>query len=183
VQPSLDAFDVEVIEHSQAGDALETFRVDIVLVVAEKSVPEYEVHLAAPQPVSAIMAKDHPLAAEKKLRLRQCYDYPIAMPMRGFSGRLLLERALFGKTFQKKPVLQSNSFEFLKAHVAVTDAITFQVQIGSPEDLEDAQIVGREIDTQDVSGGLLLLGLKRNRALPVAASRFVEQITLALAQV
>ncbi len=175
-------FDVKMIEHSQAGEALESFEVDIALVIGETSVPEYEVHLAIPQRVVAIMSPDHPLAGQPNLRLRQCYKFPIALPKKGFSVRLLLERALFGKTFEKKPILQSNSFEYLKAHVAATDAITFQVKIGAPAELDDPRIVSSEISEHDVTGGMLFLGLKRSRVLPVAASRFVEQMSLSLAQ-
>ncbi|WP_375589399.1 LysR family transcriptional regulator [Hoeflea alexandrii] len=177
-------FNVQVMEHSRAAEALEAFQVDIALVFDEKTVPDYEVHLAVPQRLAAIMARDHPLARHKILRLRQCYEFPVALALRGFSGRLLLERALHGKTFRKPPIVQSDSFEYLMAHVATTDAITFQIQIGAPDASQSAPqergIISREIDTRDVTGGMLLLGLKRNRALPVAASRFVEQITLSL---
>ncbi len=176
------SFDVEVIEHGQAGAALEAFRVDIVLVVGEKAVPDYEVYLAAPQRVVAMMARDHPLAGRSGLRLRDCYAYPIALPKPGFSGRALLDQAVSHKTFGKKPVLQSNSFEYLKAHVAATDAITFQVRIGAPAVEQDSRIVSCEIDGRDVAGGMLYLGQRRSRALPVAASRFLEQLALALAQ-
>jgi DNA-binding transcriptional LysR family regulator len=173
-------FNVQVMEHSRAAEALEAFQVDIALVFDEKTVPDYEVHLAVPQRLAAIMAQNHPLACHKILRLRQCYEYPVALALRGFSGRLLLERALHGKTFRKQPIVQSDSFEYLMAHVATTDAITFQIQIGAPDPSQGRGIISREIDTRDVTGGMLLLGLKRNRALPVAASRFVEQITLSL---
>lgn len=173
-------FNVQVMEHSQAAEALEAFLVDIVLVFDEKTVPDYDVHLVVPQRLTAVMARNHPLADQKLLRLRQCYEYPIVLALQSFSGRMLLERALYGKTFKKPPVLQSNSFEYLMAHVETTDAITFQVQIGGPEDSQGRGVVSRDIDTRDVTGGMLLLGLRRNRALPVAASRFVEQITLTL---
>lgn len=175
-------FNVQVMEHTQAAEALEAFLVDIVLVFDEKTVPDYEVHLAVPQRLAAIMARDHPLSRHPVLRLRQCYEYPVALALQGFSGRILLEKALYGKTFKKPPILQSNSFEFLTAHVATTQAITFQVQIGAPQDGENKAIISRAIDTRDVPGGVLLLGRKRSRTLPVAASRFLEQITRALSE-
>lgn len=175
-------FNVQVMEHTQAANALEAFQVDIALVCDDKPAPDYEVHLAIPQRLSAVMAQDHPLARFDVLRLRQAYEYPVALALRGFSGRMLLERALHDKTFKKPPSLESNSFEFLKRHVQVTRAITFQVQIGAPDPALEDGIVSRDIDPRDVSGGMLVLGLKRSRTLPVAASRFVEQVTWALSQ-
>lgn len=175
-------FNVQVMEHTQAADALEAFQVDIALVCDDKPAPDYEVHLAIPQRLSAVMAQDHPLARFDVLRLRQAYEYPVALALRGFNGRMLLERALHDKTFKKPPSLESNSFEFLKRHVQDTLAITFQVQIGAPIPGNEDGIISRDIDPRDVSGGMLVLGLKRSRTLPVAASRFVEQVTLSLSQ-
>jgi DNA-binding transcriptional LysR family regulator len=173
-------FNVQVMEHSRAAEALEAFQVDIVLVFDDKTVPDYEVHLAVPQRLVAVMAHDHPLAHLTVLRLRQCYEFPVALPLKEFTGRRVLERALYRKTFAKPPILQSNSFDFLLSYVATTQAVTFQIPIGTPATSQNSSIVTREIDPQDVGGGVLLLGLKHSRALQVAASRFVEQIALAL---
>lgn len=173
-------FSVEVIEHERAAEALESFAVDIVLVFNEQEVPAFDIWMAVPQRLTAIMSDSHPLAEYETVLLRQCYEYPVVLAAKGFGGRTLLERALVGKTYAKPPVIQSNSFEFLISQVAVTDAITFQVQIGAPADSNNSGAVSRVIDSRDVMDGLLMLGQKRNRALPVAASRFVEQITRTL---
>ncbi len=175
-------FGVQVLEHRSASEALEDFSVDAVLVFSDGGVPEYEVLLAVPQQITAVMSRDHPLAEERPLRLWQCYDYPIAMPNRGFGGRTLLERSLYDKGFAKAPVLETNSFEYLKAHVAATDAITFQIQIGAPGADTPGAIIGRPIDKRDVPSGQLLLGKKPGRILPVAASRFVEDVRKALVE-
>jgi DNA-binding transcriptional LysR family regulator len=175
-------FEVSVLEYGSAVEALESFAVDLVLVFDGISVPEYEVRLAVPQRLTAVMAASHPLAAFPTVRLRQCCEHPLALPARGFGGRRMLDRALFGKSFARAPILESNSFEYLKAHVAVTDAITFQIRIGGPEGRDEHGLVSREIDTRDVTEGTLFVGQKRNRTLPVAASRFVEQITRGLSE-
>lgn len=175
-------FEVQVIEHERATEMLESFAVDFVLVFSGQSVPEYDVRLAVPQNIVAIMGEGHPLKNQETVRLRQCYEYPIALSKKGFGGRTLLDRALFSKTFATPPSLQSNSFEFLKSHVASTDAITFQIQIGAPAELEGNGIISRPIDPRDVLGGHLMLGQRRNRTLSVAASRFVEQIIKSLCE-
>jgi DNA-binding transcriptional LysR family regulator len=175
-------FDVSVLEHGSAAEALESFVVDLVLVFDGINVPDYEVRLAVPQRLTAVMAADHPLAASPNVRLRQCCEHPLVLPARGFGGRGMLDRALYGKTYARAPILESNSFEYLKAHVAATDAITFQIRIGGPEGRDEHGLVSREIDLRDVTEGTLFLGQKRNRTLPVAASRFVEQVMRALSE-
>jgi DNA-binding transcriptional LysR family regulator len=176
-------FDVRVLEHGAAASALENYVVDLVLVFIERGTPDYEVRLALPQPLVAIMRRDHPLAARQTVRLRDCFRYPVAAPQRGFGGRMLMERSLLGKSYATPPILESNSFEYLKAHVATSDAITFQVRIGAPRDDEGLQVVSREIDTRDVAPGVLFLGQKRGRILPVATSRFMEGLLRRLVEI
>ncbi|SLN14751.1 LysR family transcriptional regulator [Roseisalinus antarcticus] len=174
-------FNVEVMEHTAAAAAINTFSTDIALVFDERSMPDYDVRLALPQRLVAMMAADHPLASEPVLRLRQCVAYPLILPNRGFGGRALLERALQGKSFQAVPMLQSNSFEYLKAHVSMTDAISFQISIGAPGGHDGATgLVSRSIDMRDMDAGMLFLGQRHGRILPVAASRFAEQIARSL---
>ncbi|MFK8082692.1 MAG: LysR family transcriptional regulator [Granulosicoccus sp.] len=174
-------FEVLVIEHDRAAEMLNSFEVDIVLVFNDQSVPDYDVRLAVPQNLVAIMAVDHPLSQYDSVRLHQCYEFPIALANKGFGGRSLLDQALFRKTFTTTPVLQSNSFEYLKAHVAATQAITFQIHIGAPQKLHDSTLVHRAVDPQDVMGGILTVGQKHSRTLSVAASRFIEQLSESLA--
>lgn len=173
-------FDVQILGHPAAGEALDNYEVDLVLVFDDQSVSQYDVRLAVPQRLSAIMSATHPLASQATVRLRACYDYPLALPHRGFGGRTLLERATLGKTFAKPPILESNSFDYLMAHVATTDAITFQIEIGAPGPTDRSDLVSRAIDSRDIEGGMLFLGQKRNRTLSVASSRFVEQVTKVL---
>lgn len=175
-------FSVSVLEHGAAAAALDSFAVDLVLVFDVLGVPDYEVRLAVPQPLTAIMASGHPLAGKTVVRLRECSAYPIVLPVEGFGGRRLLDRALVNKTYARAPVVESNSFEYLKAHVAMTDAVCFQVLIGAPDATGLSGLVARPIDPRDVNAGTLLLGQKRGRALPIAASRFVEQITKSLCE-
>ncbi len=169
-------FNVQVLEHGQAAAALEAYSVDIVLVFLERGTPDYEVRLAVPQRLMAILRRDHPLCAHTSVRLRDCFGYPVITPLQGFGGRMLLERSLLGKSFAAPPSLESNSFEYLKAHAAVSDAVSFQVEIGSPSEAEGLPVTSREIDARDIAPGVLFVGQKRGRTLPVAATRFVEEV-------
>lgn len=173
------SFDVKVVEHTEAEAALNAFLIDIALVFDTQSAPGFEVLLNVPQRLAAIMASDHPLAGKEVLRLRDCLAWPIVLPTRNFGGRRLFERSLASKGLTATPVLESNSFEYLKAHVARTDAITFQVEIGAPE-IDDARVTTCALEPRDVWAGSLFLGQLKGRSLSVAASRFVEQISRSL---
>lgn len=179
-------FSVEIMEHIDVARKLDSYEIDLGIVFDERSAPDYKVLMGVPQSLRAVMARDHPLAQYDMLRLRQCYQYRLILPFRWFGGRALIERALVGKTFVKPPVLEANSFEMLKAHVALSDAITFQIEIGVPGEAGETgagegDLVSRPIDPRDVSSGMLFVGQKWERPLPVAVSRFSEQIIRELA--
>lgn len=126
---------------------------------------------------SAVMAPNHPLAHFEQLRLRQCYEHPVAMPGVGFGSRALVDAALQEKSYARAPELESNSFEYLKAHVAKTMAVTFQIESGAPlTPVQDTYLTARLIDVRDVAPGTLWMGQLAGRSLSVAASRFAEQI-------
>ncbi len=173
-------FNVSVMEHDEAGPALEACLIDLALVFDKRSSPNYKILQSVPQRLSVLMRQGHPLASIQELRLRQCFEYPVILPVSGFGGRALVDRAIYGKGYAAAPILESNSFEYLKAHVARTDALSFQVEIGAPSQEMDAGITGRKLDERDIEGGVLLFSQKEGRLLPVAASRFLEQVSKAL---
>lgn len=173
-------FDVHVQEHGSAARALQDYEVDLALVFDAASMPGFEVITAVPQAIHAIMARDHPLAGAGVLRLRDCLRYPLALPTQSFGGRVLFDQSVAARGLAPQIALQSNSFEYLKAHVARTDAITFQIPIGAPDPGAAGEIVTRPVSPRDVWSGLLFLGQLKGRTLSVAASRFVEQITRSL---
>lgn len=169
-------FNVDVIGHTMLAERLNDFSLDLGIVFDESSAPDYEVLLGVPQMMMAVMSADHPLAQFEMLRLRQCCDYGLLLPTRGFGGRFLIDKAMAGKPYAVAPSLESNSFEFLMAHVRHNDSITFQIEAGVPPRMENRGLVGRPIDPQDVFGGTLYVGKKPYRTLSVAASLFIERV-------
>lgn len=173
-------FDVQVQEHSTAAQALNDYEADLALVFDASNLPGFEVITAVPQRIHAIMARGHPLAGNRALRLRDCLRFPLALPTQNFGGRTLFDKSISARSLTPQIALESNSFEYLKAHVTRTDAITFQIPIGAPDLRPDSEIVTVEISDRDVWAGLLFLGQLKGRTLSVASSRFVEQITRSL---
>lgn len=177
------SFAVDVLEHGAVPAALETYSIDLALAFDRSRPPTYKILAGVPQRLSAIMAAGHPLTRFETVRLRQCLAFPILLPSRGFGGRALIDMALAGKTFAAAPAIESNSFELLKAQVAMTEAITFQIEIGAPSRAPAQRgIVSRPLDRRDVDGGMLWLGQWHDRSLSVAGSRFAEQIIKTLSE-
>ncbi|MEM6763005.1 MAG: LysR substrate-binding domain-containing protein, partial [Pseudomonadota bacterium] len=118
----------------------------------------------------------HPLARHSTVRLRDCLAYPLCLPSIQYGVRQLLNQTMARRGETLAPVLQSDSFEFLRHTVRDNEQITFQIEVGLKVDRDDGSYIHRPIDQRDLPGGTLHLSQLRGRVLPVAAARFADQL-------
>ncbi|MDO9413923.1 MAG: LysR family transcriptional regulator [Pseudolabrys sp.] len=170
------SFDVKVVDHEFAMAALTAFEVDLVLVFRPSFLASFHPLMTLEQRLVAVMAKNHPLAKLRKLRLRDCAAHPVALPDRSIGGRQLLDQvaARSGLTFNI--ATESNSFEMLRGMVTHAGLISFQISIGTLPAGNKLGLVAREIDDRDVPSAKLVFGQLRERALPVATAVFAQHI-------
>ncbi len=174
-------FSVELRDRDVAEQALVAHEADIALVFEPVRLAEVQVLLAAPQPVMAVMAADHPLAAGRgPVRLRECLRWPVAAPAIPYGVRHLLDAALARSSVRLRPAVVSSSFEFLRRYALAEQVVTFQIPIGLPPERDE--LVARAIDARDLAPGLLYLCQLRGRTLPVAAAKFTDRLARALSE-
>lgn len=169
-------FSVLLRDRAAAEQALTDFSADLLLVFEPIRLFEFQTLLNIRQPLHAVMTKDHPLAARESLRLRECLQFPLALPTEEFGVRQLLEAAVRRTSLSLDPVVVSDSFEFLRSHAIAENIIAFQIPIGLPGNNDHSEIVSRPVAAQDVPPGLLYFGQLRGRTMPVAAARFAHQM-------
>lgn len=175
-------FSLAVRDRAAAERDLSTFSSDLALVFQPAHMAEFEVLARIPQPVCAVMARDHPLAGEGPIRLRECVDQPHVAPAPQYGVRHLLDQALLRGSRSLKPIVEAESFEFMRHYVLHEGAVAFQIPIGlNPGD--QAAIAVRPISSRDMPAGHLLLGQLRGRTLPVASARFAQQLIASLLNV
>lgn len=174
----LVSFSVLVRDHVHAVDALVAFEADLALVLQPPPAPELQPLLLQRQPLCALMNPAHPLAAKQTVRLRDCLSFPIAMPGRSLAIRHLLQAAIVRAALPVQVAVESDSFEVLRAYAAREQVVSFQIRAGLPEGREN--LIAREIDTRDLSPAQVVLGHLRGRALSIAASKFIDQISSSL---
>jgi DNA-binding transcriptional LysR family regulator len=174
------SFDVKVLDHEKAVAALAAYDVDLLLVFRPAHLANFQPLMTLEQRLVAIMHARHPLADKQTLRLRDCTRYPVAIAMRGFGGRELLDEFCARTGLRFRIAAESNSFEFLRGLVGYRELITFQINIGAPADSNKLGVVTREIDGRDVPRANLVLGQLRERNLPVPAAVFADQLTRSL---
>jgi len=131
-------------------------------------------------PFCAVVARGHPLAARKSLRLRDCLAYPVALADPTLAGRGLIDRALAKASFQYEPALVSNSAEAMKAYARMSQAVSFQFRVGVTRDIEVGDMVAIPLNDPALTQPQLLLAVRRSRVLPIAAAAFLEDLKVTL---
>src|SRR5262249_14026893 len=106
----LVTFDVKVLDHEQAINALAAYEVDLVLVFRPPFLATFQPLMSIEQHLVALMPQDHPLNARKTIRLRDCAAYPVALAERSIGGRQLLDEICARSGLQFQIAAESNSF-------------------------------------------------------------------------
>lgn len=173
------SFSVHVRDREAAEQDLREFQSDLALVFEPVHLVDCEVILSVEQPVYAVMAHDHPLAAKSGLRLRDCLAFPHVVPPKTIGIRYLLDLAIAGMSQKMDMQLESDSFEFMRHYVQHEHAIGFQFPIGLNMP-DDPRLAFRALKRIDVAYGNLTLMQMKGRTLPVASARFANQLAVAL---
>jgi DNA-binding transcriptional LysR family regulator len=171
------SFELKVADHEWAMAALAAYEVDLVVVFRPPFLANFQPLMMLEQQLVAVMAKDHPLAARKGLRLRDCAAYPVALPARSIGGRQLLDEVSARTGLAFNIAAESNSFEMLRGLVIHAGLISFQIQIGTMQLDNKLGIVAREIDDRDVPRANLVIGRLRGRSLPIPTAVFAESLS------
>ena len=179
VHPAV-TFEVNLRDRHRAEHALVAHEADIALVFEPVRLSDVQVISTVRQPVHAVMAREHPLAAKPVLRFSDLAAYPLGMPSESFGVRYLMDIAIRRSSVKLVPAIESDSFEFLRCYPGPERMLTFQIPIGLPPPDAGERIVSRPVDARDIPHGLLYLAQLRGRTLPVAAANFARQLERAL---
>lgn len=173
-------FSVNARDRVAAERELLEFASDIALVFEPLTMVDFEIIHASVQPIHLVMRADHPLAENDEVRLRDALRFPHVAPSEKFAVRILLENAARQlSSAEVNPLIESESFDFMRHYGQWEDAIGFQFPIGlrtSPE----SGLVSRPLAERDVAPGNLFLGQLRGRTLPVASARFMRELAVSL---
>ncbi|WP_299649878.1 LysR family transcriptional regulator [uncultured Tateyamaria sp.] len=172
-------FSINVRDRAQAERDLASYSSDLALVFEPVHLVEFDVLYAMPQKVHAVFPHGSPLATKPTLRLRDCLNYRLVLPTAAYGVRNLLELGAtsIGRTLT--PTLETESFDLIRHYVTQENAVGFQIPIGLKPP-EQADFGHRPLAERDVRPGQLLLGQMKGRALPVASSKFGQQLVAAL---
>lgn len=172
IYPTVD-FDVKVLDHRLAIQALMEFDIDLGIIFNPPVRHGLDVLAKMPARTCAVLATSHPLARRSSVRLKECFAYPVVMPDHSLAGRSILDRLIVSTGLKPQVVLHSNSFDLMYGYLRQSQAIGFQAAVGEkpPAQLQLLPITERRLH----AGMVAVLALPQ-RVLPVCTSAFAQHV-------
>ncbi len=161
--------------------ALIEHEVDIGIIYEPLKIADFQTIFNLQQPILCVMDKTHPLSAKKNLRLYECAEFPLILPETSWGLRNLMEQSAIRLGLNLRTVMQSDSREFLNAYTHEPLELSFDIPMNVEGKLREGKIVV-PLNSLDVPEGFVFVGHLKGRTLPVAAARFLEQLTTRMAQ-
>ena len=165
-------FKIHICDRQEVVAALRSFEADLGVVYNVQPAADLTTLLQVEQRLCAVMAACHPLAGQDTVKMRDCLKYPLALPDTSLGGRALLDGFFARSSLQPNVVLESNSFEMLRNYVRTGDAVSFQIQVGTPLSRNQDGVTARVIGERAFPRQPLTLAQLKGRHLPQAAGRF-----------
>lgn len=173
-------FKVSVCGRDEAADRLLDFSVDLAIVFDPDISAEMQVLQKVPQANYAVMSCEHPLAKKAELSFNDCIGYPLALPSRRSGLRALLEKTAAQQEARLWVALESDCQEFLLKGLRDHAMLSFQISVASDESVLPDGVVAVKIGSRELAEGTLVVLQQKGRTLPVAAAKFLNQLTTGL---
>lgn len=170
-------FSVGVCGRHEASDRLLDFSADIAVIFEPDITADVSVLTQIPQSVFAVMSAEHPLAKKQSITLSDCSQFPLAVPSRRSGLRALIEKAAIRQSVKPWVAVESDSLDFLLKGLDDQRMIGFQIAIAADPLSMPPDVVTVKISTRDLAEGALVVLQQKGRTLPVAAARFLTQLT------
>ena len=174
-------FKVSVCGRHEAADRLMDYSADLAVIFEPDITAEMQVLLKVPQDVYAVLPKDHPLADKLSLTISDCATFPLALPTRRSGLRALIETAAGKLGVSLWVALESDSMEFLNKDLGDDRLMSFQISVATQRLTMQPGQVAVKVCTRELAAGSLVVLQQKGRTLPVAAARFLDQLTAELA--
>ncbi len=161
------------------ADLLED-RVEMILTHQEPNHHDVVVLAAARMPFCALMRADHKLAAQPRLFINNCQNYPIVLAQEQLAARALVDATLSASSLSMQPVLVTNMFEVMKTYVRLTDAISFHFCLTPLGDASLQGLVAVPLADRQLAATKLTLAVRRGRVLSASATAVCDRLATLL---
>lgn len=116
--------------------------------------PDVESHILFQNPLSAVVAKDHPLAKLDRMSLDELQKYSLALPARGLQARNAFEQLIGDREFKIR--LEINDVNLLFDLVRQTGLVTVLAE-DSTSNNRDIRAIPLDVPQGEMAGGVHVL--------------------------
>jgi DNA-binding transcriptional LysR family regulator len=122
--------------------------------------------------LGAVVARNHPLTIQARVRIADCLMYPLVLAEKGFSLRDAVEN-LAPAHAVIAPVVETNSMELMKRLVRRSPHVTFLNRVDVDQEIRDGDLAFLPLEGSAGRQRLVLAHRVRGQLSP-AASRFLQ---------
>ena len=162
---------------TEAEDALNQLEIDIAMTFEPVTSPHFKVLATALQRVLVVVADDHPLADREVIRMRELVGWKMIIPSMKTGLRRLLQSSLLAHPLPLDIIAETDSFGFIRHYLINEEAISFTIPVSGSLGQRLKTI---PIDRRDLRDGVLHIGQLKDRVLPVASAKFLNDLMVAL---
>lgn len=174
-------FHLEVGSPNEIPRRIRDGEADVGMTLSGLPEPGLKVELRHPSPILAVMAKGHPLAAQRQLSLRQVVGYPLGLPQEDSSIRQLLDIGCSRQGLQYVPAMSSNHANALVSFAAAGGgSIAFYGELSIRTLLKTKALVAIPLKDREMNERHLEVQTLAGRSLPDAGKAFVQFLTDAI---
>jgi DNA-binding transcriptional LysR family regulator len=154
----------------QIAEQLVAGNLDLAICYAVPRQPEIDVLAAVPPSAGIVVARNHPLAGRKSIRLADCADYSFVFPDASLTVRRMMDSAFERARVRPIGLVTTNSIEVMKMLVREHGQIAVLARPDVKSDLITGDLVHIPFADRHVTGSsLALIARKRARLSPVAS--------------
>lgn len=175
------AFNVQTAPTDRIVEALLEDWTDIGVTFNAAPRSEIEVVGEFIEPISCLVARSHPYAGRKSLRMADICKQPLALPEHSFGLRQVFERAAHKHGYKPRVVVTTNSLELTKTMAATGQVLAFMPALTVTHELETGSLLLVPVDDPDFAAARSSVCVHRDRPLPHAARAFLRLLTQEIA--
>lgn len=169
-------FELSGTSRHNVEEQLAQHNADIIVIFQPTKLADVHTLLHVKQSIHCLVHMNHPLAKRTSVKLMDCLEYKLYLPPKTEGIRELIEAATLRKGFACQPAIESNDPNALEHAIQYSAGVGFEIPISASIDHTDKNLVSIPLEHGEVEEGSLFIGQLRNRTLPVAAAKFVEDL-------
>ncbi|WP_449410216.1 LysR family transcriptional regulator [Methylobacterium komagatae] len=173
-------FEVTMLPPAQATHLVAQGEADIAITFAMAPVDGVDVLYDGTVEMIALAAPHHPLAKEKDLSLSDMLNFPLALPTRDTTVRLVFDAACQAEGIVIEPVLTANVLSALLPFVRRSRGLALMSALPVQTPLRHNEIVSLPIRSRVPLTRRIQIQSLRGRRLPRSVQSFVSRIRAAL---